>query len=68
MPVIIPGLTRIKKVAEQLLNEFKIYVQPINYPSVPRGQERFRVTVTPDHSPEQIERFASALKISLDLS
>lgn len=68
VPVIIPGLARIKKVAEQLLNEFKIYVQPINYPSVPRGQERFRVTVTPDHSPEQIERFASALKISLDLS
>jgi 5-aminolevulinate synthase len=68
LPIIIPGLARIKAVSDQLLKQFKIYVQPINYPSVPRGQERFRVTVTPDHSIEQIERFAAALKNTLDLA
>ena len=62
VPIIIPGLERIRRVSESLLSDYLIYVQPINFPSVPRGQERFRVTVTPDHSFEQIERFSSALK------
>ncbi|WP_031397495.1 5-aminolevulinate synthase [Burkholderia paludis] len=61
VPIIIPGLERIKRVSRTLLNDHGIYVQPINFPSVPRGQERFRVTVTPDHSTAQIDRFAAAL-------
>lgn len=62
VPIVIPGMARIREVSAALLRDHHIYVQPINFPSVPRGQERFRVTVTPDHTPEQIERFVVALK------
>ncbi|WP_322036175.1 5-aminolevulinate synthase [Burkholderia cepacia] len=65
VPIIIPGLERIKRVSQTLLSEHRIYVQPINFPSVPRGLERFRVTVTPDHSNAQIDRFAAALASTL---
>ncbi|AOK55193.1 hypothetical protein WS63_28370 [Burkholderia stagnalis] len=65
VPIIIPGLERIKRVAQTLLADHRIYVQPINFPSVPRGQERFRVTVTPDHSTAQIDRFAAALQSTI---
>ncbi|MGD1824783.1 7-keto-8-aminopelargonate synthetase or related enzyme [Chromobacterium violaceum] len=62
--VLVPvaGAERIKTVARRLLEEFDIYVQPINYPSVPRGGERFRLTVGPRRSHEEIQRFVAALK------
>lgn len=50
------------KVSRRLLDEFDIYVQHINYPTVAKGDERLRATITPLHSEEMIRSFVSALK------
>ena len=51
VPVLVPGAERCREVAQRLLDEHSIYVQPINYPSVPRGAERLRIAPTPAHAP-----------------
>ena len=50
-----------KKVSQDLIDEFGIYAQPIFYPTVPRGLERLRITVTPKHRKEHIEKMVRAL-------
>ncbi|MGV9776175.1 5-aminolevulinate synthase [Streptosporangium sp. NPDC003464] len=65
IPVMVPGSDRVRKVADLLLEDHLIYVQPINFPSVPLGTERLRVTVAPYRTAEQIEHFAYALEDSL---
>src|SRR5467141_3864693 len=61
VPVMVgdPGLC--ETVCNELLQRHRIYVQPINYPTVPRGTERLRLTPAPLHSDEQIDRLVTAL-------
>ena len=61
VPVLIPGAERCREVAQRLLAEHAIYVQPINYPSVARGAERLRIAPTPAHEPAHAEALADAL-------
>jgi hypothetical protein len=62
VPVLMGDPQRCKAICDELLVGFGIYVQPINYPTVPRGTERLRLTPTPLHSDEQIDRLIAALK------
>ncbi len=50
-----------KNAANLLIEEHGIYIQPVFYPTVPKGDERFRVTITPKHQAEDITRFLSSL-------
>ena len=50
-----------KEAANVLIEEHGIYIQPVFYPTVPKGDERFRVTITPKHQAEDISRFLSSL-------
>ena len=61
VPVVVGNPQRCKAISDELLLRFGVYVQPINYPTVPRGTERLRLTPTPLHSDEHIDRLVAAL-------
>ena len=66
VPVMVHDPLLSKQISEILLDEFSIFVQHINYPTVPRGTERLRITPTPLHTNKMIEDLVSALKIAFD--
>lgn len=63
VPVLVGDAVRAKAMSDRLLNEFNIYVQAINYPTVSVGTERLRLAPTPLHDDGMIEDLVNALKI-----
>ncbi|HEY0212228.1 MAG TPA: 5-aminolevulinate synthase [Paenirhodobacter sp.] len=61
VPVIIGNPVHTKLLSDMLLDEFGIYVQPINFPTVPRGTERLRFTPSPVHGAAQIDQLVRAM-------
>lgn len=61
LPILFPGATHCRTMAMRLAQEYGIYVQPINFPTVPRGTERLRITVHPSHNRDDAASLISAM-------
>jgi 5-aminolevulinate synthase len=62
LPILVGNPHRSKEISRKLIEEFGIYVQPINAPTVPEGTERLRVTPTAAHTRQDVEVFLSAIR------
>ncbi|WP_428515061.1 5-aminolevulinate synthase [Roseovarius sp.] len=62
IPVMVGDPVKCKYISDVLMRDYGIYIQPINYPTVPKGTERLRITPSPVHSDEDVERLIGALE------
>ncbi len=68
VPVMVNNPVKCKEISNILLNEFNHYIQPINYPTVPIGTERLRITPGPLHTEKMISDLTIALKYAFNIA